>query len=745
VNRAAAVLAIVWCGLAPAAGWAAASKPAPPGAQEGDFLDVDGVLYEVKDGKLEPFVPEGMEQPVAGAEVPGSVQKTAQTVTVTASRLETAPDSSAVNTKVVGQDEIVERGARNLADLLRQEAGIQVNGSLGTGQEVYMDGLDGRTVLILIDGRPVNGRVNNRVDVSRLPISPSMVERVEITRGPMSALYGSDAMGGVINIITKRPRQGLGGEATLDTVLLARQPAQMSLSGNLHGGKGPVTGRVALSLLRAYAYDRGGVDPRNGDPVRTPDGVGDAPGKRQATVNTEFTYRLGDFWNARAYGSASQLEVQTYAKKAVPFRDGNDNRQLTGGVLLEGEPILGHKLTLDARADRFSHFFNKLPGATDAGQDFCDPDVPRLEILWDARCTRLPQLRTRTYQHNIRLEARYEAPITIPGRLFDTLSFALGSVLEGDHATRFDGSGADTLQGAQVRGIGSVYGEVLFKPFSFLTVLPGFRADVFAPGPSGVAAAFAINPKVSTRLDLPWGFALRASYGEGFRLPSFQERFLIFDHSELGYIVQGNASLLPEKSRGARAELVWSRPHWRLSAEGFINLVNNLITETGGTTTNEAGVPIFSYANIARAYTAGANITGSIFNFYGIGVDVNYQYLFNAVDASRCPASNPYFCSPTQGATSLPLRSPHAVQFKARYTVAPTRTVLFVQANFLDARPLAGNQTAPASAVVGVGVRQPLYDHVEAFASLDNVLDSYHPTYGPKPGRSLLLSVRSWF
>ena len=112
---------------------AADQKAAPAGALEADMVDVDGVLYEVHDGKLVPFLPEGME-----------VQKTQEVVTVTASHLETETASSSVATKVISHDEIIERGARNLADILKQEAGIQVNSSLGVGQEVYMDGMDAR-------------------------------------------------------------------------------------------------------------------------------------------------------------------------------------------------------------------------------------------------------------------------------------------------------------------------------------------------------------------------------------------------------------------------------------------------------------------------------------------------------------------------------------------------------------------------------------------------------------------------
>ena len=70
-----------------------------------------------------------------------------------------------------------------------------------------MLGLDSRYILILKDGQPITGRFNNRVDLDQ--VSTSNIRKIEITKGPGSAVYGTDAMGGVINIITQRPSEAL--------------------------------------------------------------------------------------------------------------------------------------------------------------------------------------------------------------------------------------------------------------------------------------------------------------------------------------------------------------------------------------------------------------------------------------------------------------------------------------------------------------------------------------------------------
>ncbi len=76
-----------------------------------------------------------------------------------------------------------------------------------------MPGLDPEHTLILVDGRPVAGRVDGTLDVDRIPVND--VERLEIVPGPSSALYGSDALGGVVNIITRRSADGARVDAGL--------------------------------------------------------------------------------------------------------------------------------------------------------------------------------------------------------------------------------------------------------------------------------------------------------------------------------------------------------------------------------------------------------------------------------------------------------------------------------------------------------------------------------------------------
>ena len=105
--------------------------------------------------------------------------------------------------RVIPREKIIQMGAQNLGELLLNEANIQVGQDAVMGSNAIMQGIGGQDIKILINGIPVLGRINGNVDLGQIVLSN--VERVEIIEGPMSVVYGTDALGGVINIITKTP------------------------------------------------------------------------------------------------------------------------------------------------------------------------------------------------------------------------------------------------------------------------------------------------------------------------------------------------------------------------------------------------------------------------------------------------------------------------------------------------------------------------------------------------------------
>ncbi len=125
-------------------------------------------------------------------------------VVVTATRTAAALEDVAVPTTVIGAAQIEADGSLRLNDVLEDLPGLELTDGLG-GTGIQIQGLDPAYTLILIDGQPVVGRTAGVLDVSRLSVRG--IERVEVVRGPSSSLYGSDALAGVVNLVTGVPSE----------------------------------------------------------------------------------------------------------------------------------------------------------------------------------------------------------------------------------------------------------------------------------------------------------------------------------------------------------------------------------------------------------------------------------------------------------------------------------------------------------------------------------------------------------
>ncbi len=124
-------------------------------------------------------------------------------------------DKSVYSVKVIDEKEITAKAATSLDELLQSELNIRISEDNLLGSSVSMNGLSGQNVKIMVDGVPVIGRENGSIDISQLNLND--IERVEIIQGPMSVMYGTDAIGGLINLITKQTtRHGFEGNVNLN-------------------------------------------------------------------------------------------------------------------------------------------------------------------------------------------------------------------------------------------------------------------------------------------------------------------------------------------------------------------------------------------------------------------------------------------------------------------------------------------------------------------------------------------------
>lgn len=187
-----------------------------------------------------------------GQQAEGDSAKTYQVseVVVTATRIPISAKDSPSPVEVIGSNALRNLNGGTIADALRSSSSIFINdyGANGALKTVTLRGTSAQQLLVLVDGNRFNSFQNGLVDASLLPLNN--IERIEIVRGGSSALYGADALGGVVNILTRRPTSELLIRTDAATGSFGFQKYSLEAQGNL----GPVW------LLVGYADDRGKDD-----------------------------------------------------------------------------------------------------------------------------------------------------------------------------------------------------------------------------------------------------------------------------------------------------------------------------------------------------------------------------------------------------------------------------------------------------------------------------------------------------
>jgi vitamin B12 transporter len=202
-------------------------------------------------------------------------------MTVTATRLESAIDATGSSISVITADQIKRQNAKDLQQALKLTPGLNINanGGPGTVSGVHIRGAESDHTLVLINGMRVNSNTDGGFDFSAIPAD--MIESIEVVRGPQSGLYGSDAMGGVINVITRKGTSTpLGASATLT----AGELGMVEGSINLYGGNATIDFNSALSYYTLQDHDI----------AKNNDGTEDDPYERLSLYNNIGLNVAGD-------------------------------------------------------------------------------------------------------------------------------------------------------------------------------------------------------------------------------------------------------------------------------------------------------------------------------------------------------------------------------------------------------------------------------------------------------------------
>lgn len=487
-------------------------------------------------------------------------------VVVTGTRNELRAKDSPVRVEIIDSRRMANSGMATMADVLREQTGMAVSGAIRSG--IQMNGLGPDHTLILIDGQPMVGRVAGVLDLSRLSIGN--VERVEIVKGPMSSMYGSDALAGVINIITKRPADSLHGD-----VLLQQQT------------RGTGEGRVEIGWGSDDLELSGFFNAKNQQPFSLSRGASTVPiaGFTDATVQSNLLWRPTRSWTLRSWVRAFGSETSGSFIESVAGQIAANSGSVTqwdGSATVNAEYRSGRaRLNITSYGSVYNerYDFDTVQGS---GSNIDD----------------LQRRILRTY-------AQYDLMIGAKNRM------TLGGeyILDDISGTRYrDSTGVDPSYRTAV-----AFTQWEGLPTDYISYVLSARID------DNNVFGTALSPRFSLLLKPGEHFRASASIGTGFKAPDFRQLFVTFSNrlSGAGYDLLGASrlgiDLRPERSLSYDFGLRYEDGHRRLTSvssiiynaevRGFRNELTNLIEFYFVRTVG--GRDVYSYRNVARAFTQG--------------------------------------------------------------------------------------------------------------------------------------------
>ena len=586
-------------------------------------------------------------------------------VIITATRNERKLGNVAVPVNIISQKNIQQAGSLRLKDILQEQPGLFLTSGFGVG--VQMQGLNPDYTLILIDGEPLTGRTSGVLDLNR--VTTGNIKKIEIVKGPSSSLYGSEALAGVINIITDKSY-----EKKLN--IAARYGTYNSLDANITAA-GRV-GKAGINIFfNQYNTDGYSIRPfsveRSKLPVSrsTPQLQFNYPFSNKTSFNLSLRYNYEHIKNELAVSNNGQV---TYSNG----REINKDLNIT--------PTVTHTFS-DKLRTSLRLYANRFEGSqkleTSVGQGYDDYFLQRF----------------------------YRAENQTDYTLNKNLSFVagIGYIKEFVNSSRYDDK--NSRKENEVK-YGFIQAE--WQALKKLTLIGGFRYD------DNKLYASAFSPKIAGKLTVNNRLSFQASYGKGFKAPDFRQLYLNFTNTSAGsYSVFGaleaqriirlmdNAGLIkqyeedfnrlqtlrPEYSNGFNAGFTIfpvSNIQWQVNF--FRNDIKDLI-ESRLVATRQDNTQIFSYVNIQRAFTQGIETNIKYIITPSFILNAGYQYLQTADkdELKKIKAGNFYYTRDQNNFSvllkksdylGLPNRSPHMVTLKLSYEPATQSWFANVRATY---------------------------------------------------------------
>ncbi|GMN07277.1 TonB-dependent receptor [Croceitalea sp. MTPC5] len=514
-------------------------------------------------------------------------------VVVTATRTVRQLSSLPLPVTLIPQKQIARTGVTRLNEILNEQTGIVMtpDATIGGGEGVQIQGIASDYVLILIDGVPVVGRSGGNLDLSRFAIGN--IKQIEVVKGPSSSLFGSEALGGVINIITERPKTGaISGQVSHRTATFNSQNSTISLNQR--------NGDLGYSLF----VDR-----------LSTEGFDLAPNTEGQTINPFFNYTF----NGRVFYDLSD-KLRFFASGRYFLQDfdvpSGTSEERDGNAHLR----IDHKLTEKSRFEYELYYTNYV-----TNEQTIDPinDELLLDNDFDQKLFR-PEVR---FNHSF---SETNTMTAGAGYNFETLNRSLFA-----EQVAFDSQ--------------YIFAQYDFNPWEKLNVIAGARFDNHSEYNSQ------LSPKLSARYNFTDAFHIKGSVGSGFKAPDFRQLYLDFtnaagggysvfgkeveaagiqrlqDNDEIANLVVDPADLGDpldaESSMGYNLGFGYKKGKLRSDVNFFRNDFQNLIdTRILASKTN--GQNVFGYINRERVYTQGMEVDLQYRLFENLNLSAGYQLLF---------------------------------------------------------------------------------------------------------------------
>jgi outer membrane receptor for ferrienterochelin and colicins len=528
-----------------------------------------------------------------------SVNANLNEVVVTATRTQRKLSNVAVPVTIISKKSIALAASLRLNDILSEQAGLFMTSGFGTG--VQMQGLNPDYTMILLNGEPLIGRTSGVLDLNRITVGN--IKKIEIVKGPSSSLYGSEAMAGVINIITE-------------------EPINKSFNTNLRYGTyntfdASVNGSIKIKKLTANAFIN----------TYKTDGFSIRPFSTERTVAP--LWRLTNQIQLN-YPFTNKTKLSIIARYNYEHINNKIAVSNTGGTIISDgkevhndynvNPVLVHQFNKKIQTQIRTYFssFNSLQ---------------------TLQTNSSLQYRDYFAQQFYRVENQTDINTSDK----TTITLGAGYVHEIVNSNRYDNE-----KNNKTNTIHYYFSQAEFKPINKLTVITGLRYD------ANSVFAGAFSPKLALQYEASKKLSLQASIGRGFKAPDFRQLYLNFTNTAAGsYSVFGAieattqinqlnnlgliqsieadfnklGNLQPETSTGINIGGKF-KPNEKLNVafNAFRNDIENMI-DTRIIAYHKSGAQIFSYLNINKAYTQGFDINTDYQISKKIKLSAGYQYL----------------------------------------------------------------------------------------------------------------------